>query len=155
MRSIQQVNRLRNEGRIDLNEVLRENEEKLLEPIGNHVRGTAFLNAADLINDELNRVFDKLAIEIEGFYYGRFDIRCQSIPDLYKGNFKVMEVNGAASEPAHIYSPNYPIFKGYRELLHHWRMLYKISRMNHRNGVQYMSFGTGMAALKKSRFSRA
>lgn len=153
-RSLQQISRLQSEGKISLDRVLQNQEELLLEPIGNHVRGTKFINANELINDQLVSIFNDLALQIEGFYYGRFDIRCQSIEALYQGYFKVMEVNGAASEPAHIYAPNYPILKGYRELFRHWRMLYKISRMNHQRGVKYMSLREASAAIKKSRFRR-
>ena len=154
-RSMQQVNRIVQEGRINLEKVLPEHHELLIEPIGNHIRGTAFIDANYLINDQLVNVMDNLAQKINGFYYGRFDLRCDSISDLYEGKFKVMELNGAASEPAHIYSPNYPLFKGLKELIKHWQVLYKISIINHHNGVEYMSFRTGWEALNKSRFTRS
>jgi hypothetical protein len=154
-RALQQVDRLQREGKVELNRILANGEEFLLEPIGNHVRGTTFLNGNDLINQQLNQVFDKLGRQIEGFYYGRFDLRCENIGALYEGNFKVMEVNGAASEPAHIYSPNYPLLRGYKVLFKHWRILYRISMINHAKGVKYMSFRSGIRAYNKSRFKRA
>lgn len=153
-RALQQINRLAATGKIDFASILAKDERRLLEPIGNHIRGTTFLDATHLINEQLNGVFNDLATQIEGFYYGRFDIRCASIKALYKGDFKVMEVNGAASEPAHIYAPNYPISKGYQVLFQHWRALYRISVLNHEKGVPYMSFKTGWGAIKKSRFAR-
>ena len=154
-RAAQQVKRLTREGKIDLSAVPAKNEEVLLEPIGNHNRGTAFLDANDLINDTLHEVFDQLAKSIDRFYYGRFDIRCNSLGDLYNGKLKVMEVNGVASEPAHIYSPDYPIGQGYKDLFFHWRIMYRIATMNHRAGVPYMGFRFGLSALRKSRFTRS
>lgn len=155
IRALQQERRLETAGKLEPDRILDKGETILLEPIGNHVRGTIFLDGSELINDQLNTVVDDLARQIDGFYYGRFDLRCASIHALYEGDFKVMELNGAASEPAHIYAPNYPIIKGYQELFRHWGLLYQISVLNHKKGVAYMSFRSGMQALRKSRFARA
>lgn len=128
------------------------NQQVLLEPIGNHNRGTAFLDGNNLINEHLIDIFDHLSKQIDGFFYGRFDIRCKDVNDLYKGEFKIMELNGAASEPAHIYAPKYSIIKGYKSLFHHWKTLYRISIMNHKRGIPYMNWNDGLQAIKKSRF---
>ena len=149
-----QIDRLDDIGNIDLNYIPRKNEDILLEPIGNHNRGTTFLDGNYLISQQLIDVMDRISHKIEGFYYGRYDVRCKDQEALYNGDFKIMELNGSVSEPAHIYSPGFPLLKGYRILYHHWRILYKISRMNHKNGVPYMSFRTGLDALRKSRFTR-
>jgi hypothetical protein len=149
-----QITRLKRVGIIDLQSIPAMNEEVLLEPIGNHVRGTTFLDGCYLIDDKLNETFDAISKSIDGFYYGRFDLRCADEESLATGNFKVLELNGSASEPAHIYSPGFPLLKGYRILFKHWRILYDISLMNHKLGVPYMSFRTGLRALKKSRFAR-
>jgi len=146
-----QLKKLEKKFENELDVVLLAGETRLLEPIGNHSRGTAFLNGNSLINQNLIDVFDKLSKQIDGFYYGRFDVRCKDEHALYSGDFKIMELNGAASEPAHIYAPDYPLVKGYRSLFHHWRVLYKISRINHRKGIKYMSFRTGLYAIKHSR----
>jgi hypothetical protein len=58
---------------------------QLLEPIGNHCRGTIFRDKGDLISDPLCEVFDTISKSIEGFYYGRFDLRVRSMEDLIKG----------------------------------------------------------------------
>ena len=90
-----------------IDEVLAKGEIKQLNYIGNHSKGTKFLNGNHLINDELVNVFDTIARSIEGFYYGRFDIKVTSLEDLYVGkNIKVLEVNGIQSEPSHIYDPS-------------------------------------------------
>lgn len=153
-RAVQQIARLEKRGDIDLDGIVPEGSVCLLEPIGNHVRGTAFLDGTKFITPELLAIFERISSDIEGFYYGRYDLRCESIEALLAGDFKVMELNGAASEPAHIYAPGFPLLKGYKSLFWHWRRLYKICRINHKNGVPYMSFHTGIEALKKSRFSR-
>lgn len=132
--------------------VLARGEEKELEAIGNHCRGTAFLNGNHLINDRLNDVFDKISKSIPGFYFGRYDLRCSSIDALYQGNgIKIMELNGAGSEPGHIYHPGTSILTAYRDIFHHLKVLLKISRENHRLGVPYMTFREGIAEIKKLR----
>jgi hypothetical protein len=149
-----QIRRLEEADSVDLQSVPKLNQEVLLEPIGNHVRGTTFLDGCYLIDDKLIETFDSISKNIDGFYYGRFDLRCKDEKALKNGDFKVLELNGSASEPAHIYSPGFPLIEGYRILFIHWQVLYKISVMNHKQGVPYMSFRTGLNALKKSRFAK-
>lgn len=117
--------------------------------IGNHCRGTTFLNANHLINDALHQVFDRISVPIKGYHFGRFDLRVPSLEDLYQGkNIKIMELNGAASEPAHIYDPNMPLMEAYRHLFAHWRRLYEISIENHQNGTPYHSAWEVIRAIR-------
>ena len=148
-----QLKRLKSIWQDKLSIIPEADEEILLEPIGNHNRGTAFLNGNHLINDQLRKVFDEISWKIDGFHYGRFDLRCASVDALNRGEVKIMELNGAASEPAHIYSPGFSLIEGYKSLFHHWKVLFNISIANHKKGIKYMSFKTGMEALAKSRLT--
>lgn len=47
-----------------------------LEPIGNHCRGTIFYNANHLINPLLHDVFNRISLDIEGFFMGASISRC-------------------------------------------------------------------------------
>lgn len=130
-----------------LDEVLPKGETLQLEPIANHSRGTAFLNGNHLINERLVEIFDKIA-DIDGFYYGRFDIRVPNLDDLYAGNnIYVMELNGVSSEPGHIYDPQHSLRDAYKELREHFRIVLKISELNHAKGVPYRPFKDFMADL--------
>jgi hypothetical protein len=107
----------------------------LVEPIGNHNRGTAFLAANELINSELIRVFDGIAKSIPGYCYGRFDLKVTSLEDLYAGrNIKILELNGVSSEPAHIYNPGNTLFSAYRDVIRHMKIIYDIARANYKRG---------------------
>ncbi len=133
-------------------QVVPKGQALLLMPIGNHCRGTAFLNGEGVINSQLHAVFNHISNHIEGFYYGRYDIRCSSIDDLHAGkNIRILELNGCGAEPGHIYQPGYSIFKAYRVLLAHYRAMYKISVMNHQNGTPYMTFKQGLAVRQQMR----
>lgn len=131
-----------------LNLVPKSGEEFIIEPIGNHCRGTKFLNANEFIDEELHGAIDKLAKSIPEFYFGRFDIRCKSLDDLKNLNhFKILELNGAGAEPGHIYQPGYSLAKAYKEVRWHLNQLALISRANKRRGHQYWSFPKGVKKL--------
>jgi hypothetical protein len=107
--------------------------------IGNHCLGTKFLDCTYLINDKLSKTFDGLSKQIDGFYFGRFDLRCASIEDLYKGNVKIMELNGCGAEPAHIYHPGFSLFKALGVLFKHWKNIFIIANQNRERGINYIT----------------
>ncbi len=121
-----------------LSNIPRNGEEIMLEEIGNHSRGTAFLNANHLINEQLIETFDHISQQIDGFYFGRYDLRTASLEDLYAGKVKIMELNGTNSEPAHIYDPNMSIFKAYAFMFGHWKTIFRIGTTNRKKGIAYM-----------------
>ena len=121
----------------DWNAVLPVHEKRLVQPIGNHCLGTKFLNANHLINARLSQVFDDIAVPITGFYFGRFDLKVSSLADLYAGrNIKIMELNGATSEPGHIYDPSYQLWQAYRDVMQQMKMVADISAANRKLGFQ-------------------
>jgi hypothetical protein len=118
-------------------------QQKELVSIGNHCLGTTFLNANHLITERLHRSFDAIAKKIEGFYFGRFDLRCASVDDLEAGHVQIVELNGCGAEPAHIYQPGFSLVKALGVLLRHWQAMYRVSVENHARGVPYLSFQEG------------
>ncbi len=126
-----------------MQEILPVGETRLLEPIGNHCRGTAFLDDNHLISDALNRVFDRIAQPIDGFHFGRFDLKVHSAEDLLAGRtIRVLELNGASSEPGHIYDPRHTLREAYRDLARHWDILAEICLRQKARGVQPVPFRT-------------
>ena len=112
--------------------------------VGNHAKGARFINSNHLINPALCRHFDRISKEVDGFYYGRFDIKCQSLDSLYTGEgMKIIEINGTCSEPTHIYDPERGSYwSALRDIAYHWRIIGRIARANRRRGVAYLSHGT-------------
>lgn len=121
-------------------EVIGNGEKLELVSIGNHCLGTKFLNANHLITPRLSQSFDHISKQIDGFYFGRFDLRTGSIEDLENGKVMIMELNGCGAEPAHIYHPGFPLLEAMKVLFHHWSDIYHISIQNRRKGVPYISF---------------
>lgn len=108
--------------------------------IGNHSKGTQFINGNEHIDAALQAIFDAVAAQVPGFSYGRFDIKCNSLEELKEGkNFKIIELNGVCSEPTHIYDQslsNY--FSAVGTILKHWTIVRRIAAANHRIGAKYM-----------------
>lgn len=121
-------------------EVLPMGEELELEPIGNHVRGTKFINGNRIIDDQLHEVFAHITNQLHGIYYCRFDLRCTNVDDLKAGkNIRIVEINGVGAEPAHIYDPDYRIADAWKDMFRLWDAIYSIARDNHKKGVPYMT----------------
>ena len=123
-----------------LDEVLPIGETLLIEPIGNHNRGTTFLDASHLITSALENQIDLIAKSIDGFFYGRFDIKAKSIEDLQNGNFVILEVNGSNSEATHVYDPKHNLIFAYKEVLRHLNYQHKIAKQNHQLGHKFINW---------------
>lgn len=132
-----------------LNDVLNTGSKLELVSIGNHCLGTTFLNSNHLITEKLSASFDRISKQINGFYFGRFDLRCASLSDLEAGNVKIVELNGCGAEPAHIYQPNSSLFEAVSFLIRYWKNMYRVSLENHQRGVPYLSLKEGRAIYRK------
>jgi len=123
-------------------------EEIVVEEIGNHCRGTKFLDATCQADAHLNEAFDRLAKQIDGFYYGRFDLKCRSFDDLRElRHFKIVELNGCGAEPAHIYQPGFSLMKAYRVVWGHFKWMAEVSRENKKLGTPYLTTRQGLKKL--------
>ncbi|MBN8576424.1 MAG: hypothetical protein J0L66_05745 [Cytophagales bacterium] len=132
-----------------LTEIIPAGQSIELVSIGNHCLGTSFINCNHLINEALTQSFDAISQQIDGFYFGRFDLRCATLDDLQAGRVKILELNGCGAEPAHIYHPGASLWQGIGTLITHWKNLYRVSKENHARGVPYLSFKEGKAYYQK------
>ncbi len=132
-----------------LDEILKPGTKLELVPIGNHCLGTTFLNGNHLITEKLSASFDRISKQVNGFYFGRYDLRCATLQDLENGNVKIVELNGCGAEPAHIYHPSSSIWTAIGVLITHWKNMYRISAENHKHGVPYLSLKEGREIYRK------
>lgn len=136
-RAILQKAKLSKKFKKNWNSIIVKDEKISLEEIGNHSRGTKFINGNDLVDDALLKVFDHLSHNMKNFYFGRFDIKVASIEALKKGeNYKILEVNGVGGEPTHIYDSNTHILKAWKDLCFTWRVAAKIAAINFEKGIK-------------------
>jgi hypothetical protein len=126
-RGRKQLVRLRKEQPELLARVPREGERARVEPIGNHCRGTRFVDGGYLRSAALERAVDELLSSTTGIHYGRIDVRALSEAELRAGRFTVIELNGVSSEPGQIYDPSHGIGWSWRELLRHVRLMGPLS----------------------------
>jgi hypothetical protein len=139
-RGILQIERLEKEKPDLLKTVPRAGEKLVVEPIGNHCRGTKFLNFNHLINPQMVAAYDKIQADLPGCYVFRLDLKAPSVADLQTGrNIKIMEINGVGSDPAHIYDPKIPFFEIWGGYFRLWSKIYEISTALHRQGTPYMT----------------
>ena len=136
---------LKQKHEINFNKVIPEGEVYVLSHAGNHNRGADFFDLSAEITDELVALLDKISLGINDFFYGRYDIMCNSIEDLKQGkNFVILEYNGCGAEPNHFYDTGYTLIGAWKEILKHWKILFKISRYNNKHGVSYWPFLKGL-----------
>ncbi len=136
----------------ELSRVLRPGEVQILAPYGNHARGALFLNYSDWADERLVDSIDRICKRIPGFHFGRLDLRYRSLELLKEGkDFSLVEVNGAGSEPTHMYDPKHSLFYAWKEIVRHWIILWRISRQNHKKGFRYMTWSEGIRMFNDSK----
>lgn len=117
------------------NEVLAAGEELKLVEAGNHCQGCIFRDGRHLDTEELRERFDSISQQVPGFFIGRYDVRFASAEDFRRGrNFKIIELNGAASEATSIYDARNSLWMAYRTLFRQWDMVFAIGAANRRRG---------------------
>jgi hypothetical protein len=135
-----------------LKEVLKKDEPKNLVPYGNHARGAKFIDVSHWADEAFTKNWDKIFKQIPGFYFGRLDIMYSNAEDLKDGkNFSIVELNGAGSEPTHIYDPRHSLFFAWGEIARHFKLLYAISIKNHKRGFRYLTIKEGMQMFKENK----
>lgn len=103
-------------------------------------------------SEKLCKLFDDISNYSGSFFYGRYDIKCSSVKDFLDGkNFIILEYNGSGSGIQHIYGNGTGLFAAWQVILHHWKMLYSISKYNNELGVPYWEFWKGLKFLRKAK----
>lgn len=151
-RAVLQLPTLRTKAKEKMNLILKKDEQLVLVPYGNHVRGAKFLDDSKLIDDELTNTIDRVCQRVNGFYFGRLDIRYNSWEELKQGkNFSIIELNGSGSEPTHIYDPRHSVFWAWKEIARHLNILYRVSKINHQlQKTPYMTTRMGLDMFKQN-----
>ncbi len=132
-----------------LNHVLNNGQIHNLITIGNHARGSKFIDISDLITPKLTKTINKICNKIPNFYFGRIDIKYNTFEELENcSKFSIIEINGAASLPTHIYDPKHSLFFAWKEIIKHFNIMYEISKINHSMGVPYLNFKEVISIFK-------
>ena len=74
--------------------------------------------------------------ETDGMYLGYINkypdnwTQGVDLEDLKNGRFKLLEINGAKSEPLHIYDPNLSLSQVVNDISLHWKTLFGVVKEN-------------------------
>lgn len=121
--------------------------------IGTHSKGAIFLDGDWVKTAALENKIDEICRGYEGFYFGRFDLRTDSVEDFKRGeNFKIIELNGVTSEATSIYDPKNSLFAAYRILFRQWKIAFEIGKQNRARGIAPTSIWKLLRLVKQNWF---
>lgn len=109
--------------------------EVTLVSLGTHARGALFRDGRWVLTPALEDAIEHLSRRFEGFSFGRYDVRADTVEELQAGRFRVIELNGVTSECTHIYHPRTTLREAYATLFHQWRLAFEIGAAHARAGA--------------------
>jgi hypothetical protein len=137
-------------------------ERVQLVEVGAHARGTIFLDRRDLASERLRESIERTVERFErpgepdgGFDFGRFDLRFPSEEAVVAGEpFRILEVNGITSEPAHMYDPRASLRAAWRALASQWTRAFAIGAQRRRAGHQPVTLRALVGVVRCARRRR-
>lgn len=126
-----------------LSTVLEEGEEKRIDDIGNYSRGAAFHSLNHVIDDSVLSWSKHFMSQIKGIDFCRVDLKANSIAGLLNNEFLVIEVNGAKSEPLHIYDKRFSYIEMMKDIHKHWMIVSSIVKERLSMTYQLPTFADG------------
>lgn len=104
---------------------------------GNHAQGTEFRDGSGLSTAALEARVDEIARRVDGFYFGRFDVRYRDVQAFREGReFAIIELNGVTSEATHIYDPSGSLLAAWATLMRQWSIAFAIGAANRARGYR-------------------
>lgn len=97
-----------------------EGDKIILDEIGNYARGSKFYDLREEIDESLQTATSTFFNDVKGLDFFRMDFKSNSLEDYKNGDFKILEINGAKSEPIHIYDPQSTFAGNAKIIKDHW-----------------------------------
>ena len=108
-----------------------------LATIGSTRVGGLYCDGHAHITPQLTRAIDAIARDMPSFYFGRFDVRFDSLSELAEGRgFSIMEINGAGSEAIQAWDPQTSMTKGFQAIFKKQRILFAIGDVMRSKGFK-------------------
>lgn len=112
--------------------------------VGNHCKGSVFQNGHEHITPLLTRRIEAIADAMPEFYFGRFDVRYETLAALRRGEgFTIIEINGVGSEATHVWDARTSLWRAWADELAHFGTAFTIGAANRRRGFH----STGIVAM--------
>jgi hypothetical protein len=119
------------------NNVLARGQSLRLVEAGNHAQGCIFRDGMHLWSSQLEARINAISRDLPGFCIGRYDVRFSSVEEFRAGRgFKILELNGAASEATSAYDASKSLPEAYRILFKQWELVFAIGAENRRRGYR-------------------
>jgi hypothetical protein len=104
--------------------------------VWSHRMGGRYHDRSDALTPQLEDAVDAIARGMPDFHVGRFDVRYATLDALGRGEFKVLEINGAGSEAIEFFGEDVPFFASYRGVLGKNAMLFALGAQNRARGAR-------------------
>jgi pimeloyl-ACP methyl ester carboxylesterase len=137
-----------------LGEVPAKGEVVPLAELGTHCRGAAFFDGTALKTPALEAAVDSISRGFDGFRFGRYDVRAESVEAFQAGRFRVIELNGVTSEATSIYDPAHGVLEAYRTLLAQWRLAFEIGAGSRADGKRPAGLGELIGLARRHRAAK-
>ncbi|TLS75686.1 hypothetical protein FE236_08990 [Mariprofundus erugo] len=136
----------------DLESVPEAGKSVRLSMAGSGRLGSIYCDGRSYITPAMTARFDALAQSMPEFYFGRFDIRFKSLEALQRGEeFSIVEINGACSEPLHIWDASISVREKYRQLFGALVLLFEVGNINRSRGFQPLPVRDFLELARKQR----
>ncbi|MFL6694980.1 MAG: hypothetical protein ACJ8GO_18690 [Ramlibacter sp.] len=103
------------------------NEVVRIAHVGSTRVGGAYEDGGAWITPELSAAVDEIARDMRDFHAGRFDVKYTDLEGLARGEFTILEVNGAGSEAVHAWDPSLTLREAYAIVFGKQRLLFRIA----------------------------
>lgn len=123
-------------------------EKIVLDEIGNYSRGAKFYSLNKEIDQDMILVYKSQFQNVEGLNLFRIDCKADTLEDVKKGNYKIIEVNGMKGEPLHIYDPKSTFWGNLKTLRKHWSYIEQVTREQSGYLVNSPSFLEGVRSWR-------
>jgi hypothetical protein len=121
--------------------------------LGVHNMGAIFRDVTSAeATPQLNAVMDALSRTYDGFYFGRFELRCPSTKDLEAGrNLRVIGLRGITADDPSIYDSHRSLSEAWRMLRRQWEICFAIGAANLERGAPEPTWRVVLRALVRRR----
>lgn len=133
---------------LDTDQIPAKNEKVTLSFIGSHTLGCKFTDDSHLLTTALENAIFTFFESQSGFNFGRIDVKSENQEALQRGEFVVIEVNGVASLPTHMFDPKFTLTEAYKIFFEHAKYLVKIAREHQNKPMKLLPFKQVLAKAK-------
>lgn len=111
--------------------------------------GGCYKASSGAVTPALEAALDSIASSMPNLHVARFDIRFASDSALSRGDFKIIEINGAGSEAIEFFDSSIPLFAAYRGILAKQAMVFAIAARNRDRGFAPCGWRALLAAFRR------